>query len=487
MEFHETRPCFACRIYAGPKTTTPQPDTACAIDNLQGGNVESSAASSAPRNGIPSIAGRTFLLDTNVLIHDANCLEAFADKNIVLTIDVLEELDRFKRVNDERGRNARRVIRTIDSLRAGNSLSEGVATPGGGNLYVLVQNCLEYLPRGIDHNVPDNRILATALALRAPNNSVRFISKDINARVKADALGIEAEDFLSDNVNFDELYTGWSELHVDGALINDFYHGQPVRLEQEFFPNQGVLLHASDNPKQTALGIYRADTETIEPLQFGEARPWGLSARNLQQHFAYELLLREDIQLVTMLGQAGTGKTLLALAVGLQLVAEEKKYRRIMVSRPIMPLGKDIGYLPGTKDEKMASWMEPISDNLQYLVDPKLEQSADKVDYLFDTGIVEVEAVTYIRGRSLPRLFIIIDEAQNLTPHEVKTVISRAGEGAKVVLTGDAYQIDNPYLDAASNGLTYVVERFKHETVYGHITLAKSERSELASLAAELL
>jgi len=191
--------------------------------------------------------------------------------------------------------------------------------------------------------------------------------------------------------------------------------------------------------------------------------------------------------LVTMLGQAGTGKTLLALAVGLQQVAEEKLYRKIMVSRPIMPLGKDIGYLPGTKDEKLSSWMEPIYDNLQFLVDPKLEHSAEKVDYLFDTGVIEVEAVTYIRGRSLPRLFIIIDEAQNLTPHEVKTVVSRAGEDAKVILAGDAYQIDNPYLDAASNGLTYLVERFKNEPLFGHITLIKSERSNLASLAAKLL
>lgn len=199
------------------------------------------------------------------------------------------------------------------------------------------------------------------------------------------------------------------------------------------------------------------------------------------------MLLRPDIQLVTMLGQAGTGKTLLALAVGLQLVVEEKQFRRIMVSRPIMPLGRDIGYLPGSKEEKLESWMEPILDNLQYLVDPKLEQSSDKVDYLFDTGYLEMEAVTYIRGRSLPKLFIIIDEAQNLTPHEVKTVVSRAGEGAKVVLTGDAYQIDNPYLDASSNGLTYVIDRFREQALYGHITLAKSERSVLASLAAELL
>jgi PhoH-like ATPase len=436
---------------------------------------------------VPNVTNRSYLLDTNVLLHDAASLESFEDNNLILTVDVLEELDRFKRGNDERARNARRVIRKIDSLRDGKSLSEGVALPSGGCLYVLVQSFTELLPDGMDPAVPDNRILATALALNRNGSEVVFVTKDINARVKADALGIRAEDFLRRRVNLDELYTGWSQHEVDEKHVDAIYAGNAVRLDAELHPNEGILLRAAGQPSKTAMGIFRADSGRVEPLAFGDHRPWGLSARNLQQHFAFELLLRRDIQLVTMLGQAGTGKTLLALAAGLQLVAEEKKYRRIMVSRPIMPLGKDIGYLPGSKEEKLESWMEPIMDNLQYLVDPKLEQTADKVEYLFETGVLEMEAVTYIRGRSLPRLFIVIDEAQNLTPHEVKTVVSRAGEGAKVVLTGDAYQIDNPYLDAASNGLTYIVERFKEQPMFGHITLAKSERSQLASLAAELL
>ncbi len=430
---------------------------------------------------------RTFLLDTNVLIHDADSLLAFEDNNLVLTVDVLEELDRFKRGNDEKGRNARRVIRTIDSRRDGSPLSKGVPLPGGGKLFILVKSFTDFLPRGMDTSVTDNRILGAACAMVKAGVETVFVTKDINARVKADALGIPAEDYKNRVVNFEELYSGWSEHDVPDEQINAFYNGQPVTVEAEFQPNEGVLLKAAGNPKHTARGIFRAETGLIEPLQHGDSHPWGLSARNLQQHFALELLLREDIRLVTMLGQAGTGKTLLALAAGLQLVAEEKRYRRIMVSRPIMPLGKDIGYLPGTKDEKLASWMQPVSDNLQYLVDPKLDYSGDKVQYLYDTGVIEAEAVTYIRGRSLPKLFIIIDEAQNLTPHEVKTVVSRAGEDAKVVLTGDAYQIDNPYLDASSNGLTYVVEKFKDQPIHGHITLAKSERSELASLAAELL
>ena len=447
------------------------------------------AAAAFPLGGgtLPEISGRSYLLDTNVLLHDANALNVFSEHNVILTIDVLEELDRFKRGNDELGRNARHVARTLDGLRDGRPLSQGVKLKGGGYLFVFVTSFIAQLPEGMDRSVPDNRILAAALALHQLGHEIIFVSKDINARCKADALGIKAEDFRNQKVNFDELYTGWSEHLVPDEAIDAFYAGETVPVDGTFRPNEGILLKSESRPKKTARGIWRPDTGIIEPLQFGDAHPWGLSARNLQQQFALELLLRPDIQLVTMLGQAGTGKTLLALAAGLQLVAEEKQFRRIMVSRPIMPLGKDIGYLPGTKEEKLGSWMEPILDNLQYLVDPKLEQSGDKVEYLFDTGILEMEAVTYIRGRSLPKLFIIIDEAQNLTPHEVKTVVSRAGEGAKVVLTGDAYQIDNPYLDASSNGLTYVVERFKDQSLYGHVTLAKSERSLLASLAAELL
>ncbi|PID81585.1 phosphate starvation-inducible protein PhoH [bacterium DOLJORAL78_65_58] len=439
------------------------------------------------KDSIPVPEGRCYLLDTNVLLHEAESLTSFEDNNVILTVEVLEELDKFKRGNDEKARNARRVIRTIDSLRDGRSLSRGVPLPGGGKLYIVVKSYADYLPKGMDHSHVDNRILSVAIALAKAGGEVEFVTKDINARVKADALGIKANDYLTRKINFDELYHGFSEHDVPQDMIDGFYQGEAISLEADLMPNEGVLLRAEGNPKHTARGIFRADSGLIEPLLHAGTHPWGLSARNLQQQFAFELLLRPDIKLVTMLGQAGTGKTLLALAVGLQMVAEEKRYRRIMVSRPIMPLGKDIGYLPGSKEEKLSSWMEPVSDNLQFLVDPKLENTSDKVQYLYDTGLVEVEAVTYIRGRSLPKLFIIIDEAQNLTPHEVKTVVSRAGEDAKVVLTGDAHQIDNPYLDASSNGLTYVIERFKGHPIHGHITLAKSERSELASLAASLL
>lgn len=439
---------------------------------------------------IEAMDGRVYLLDTSVLLHDASALEEFDNRHVVLTVDVLEELDRFKRESDERGRNARQVIRTLDQLRGEGDLREGVPLPAGGRLFVLVDDYVDHLPRGLDGRVPDNRILAATLFLKKNDVDVVFVTKDINARVKGDALGIPAEDYRASKVNFDELYSGWSEIEVSAGEVDGFYEAREsaVRPEgRDFQANEGVLLRDRTQPKHTALGIYDSERRKIVPMVHQDARPWGIQALNLQQHFALELLLRDDIQLVTMLGQAGTGKTLLALAAGLHKVADEKIYRRMMVSRPIIPLGRDIGYLPGTKEEKLESWMEPVYDNLQYLVDPQMEEAREKVEYLFHSEMIEIEAVTYIRGRSLPKLFILIDEAQNLTPHEVKTAISRAGKGTKVVLTGDAYQIDNPYLDASSNGLTYVVERFKGQHLYGHITLARSERSTLASLAAELL
>ena len=312
------------------------------------------------QGSIPTPAGRTFLLDTNVLLHDADSLSAFEEHNIVLTVDVLEELDRFKRGNDERGRNARRVIRTIDSFRDGRPLSKGVDLPGGGKLFVFVKSFTDFLPKGMDKSQPDNRILAAACALVKAGSDVFFVTKDINARVKADALGIQAQDYLNRVVNFDELYTGWSEHEVPDEIIDRFYRGEPIQIEDPLCPNECVLLKAASNPKQTARGIFRTESGIIEPLQHGDSHPWGLTARNLQQHFAMELLLREDIHLVTMLGQAGTGKTLLALAAGLQLVAEEKRYRRIMVSRPIMPWARTSAICPEARRRNSPAGCSPF-------------------------------------------------------------------------------------------------------------------------------
>jgi PhoH-like ATPase len=431
---------------------------------------------------------KTFVLDTNVLLHDEGALDAFGEHDVVITLDVLEELDRFKTHRDELGRVARHVVRRLDGLRLLGCLNEGVPLSGGGRLMVRFGEKGDNLPPAMDRAIPDNRIIATALRLRdEEGREVTFVSKDVNARVKSDTLGLHAEDYESRRIDFDELYDGYRAIPLPSDRIDAFYKGEAIEAPDDMMPNELALLQDEANPKHTALARHDRAGGRLAPLRFEEAQPWKLRPLNLQQHFAVELLLDPTIQLVTLIGKAGTGKTLLALAAGLEQVAERSVYKRILVSRPIMPLGKDIGYLPGSKEEKLESWMEPIFDNLKFLVDPLLEGAESKVDYLFEKEWIEVEAMTYIRGRSLPKLFIIVDEAQNLSPHEVKTIVSRAGHETKVVLTGDPYQIDNPYLDASSNGLTTLVERFRAQPLFGHITLTRSERSDLASLAAELL
>jgi PhoH-like ATPase len=359
----------------------------------------------------------------------------------------------------------------------------------GGKQRVLMTGFMTDLPMNMDPEIPDNRIIAAALHLQRENGgNVVFVSKDLNARVKATALGIESVDYSGEaQVDFEELYRGYREWDLEIGMIDTFYRERVIQAPTDLMPHEFVLLRDAQNPKQTALARHDHVHGTLVPLRFDDARPWKLSPLNMGQHFALELLMDPEIQLVTLVGKAGTGKTLMALAAGLEQVAERGVYKRALVSRPIIPLGRDIGYLPGSKEEKLESWMEPIYDNLQFLVDPTLEAVGDKINYLFDRGWIEVEAVTYIRGRSLPKLFILIDEAQNLSPHEVKTIVSRAGRDSKVVLAGDPFQIDNPYLDASSNGLSVLVEKFRDQPLFGHIWLERSERSDLASLAAELL
>jgi PhoH-like ATPase len=435
---------------------------------------------------------KTFVLDTNVLVHNPQAIFSFAENKVVVPISVLEELDNFKKFQDERGRSARQFSRMMDDLRSLGKLSDGLPLEGGGSLKVEM-SVNGPLPEGMDTHKVDNTILRVALYLKKQGEEVRFISKDINARIKAVALGLEAEDYEKNKVNIDELYTGWVETQAGREVIDAFYRekklkGAPQLFLQPPLVNQFVLLRNAESPNQSALAKVAPSSEIV-PLAYTEADAWGIRALNMEQKFAMELLLNDAIQLVTLVGPAGTGKTLLALAAGLQRTVEDKKYRKILVSRPVIPLGKDIGYLPGTKDEKLRNWMLPIFDNLEYLTDRGGAEAdeGDQLQYLVDSKKLELEAVTYIRGRSIPRQFIIVDEAQNLTPHEVKTIVSRAGEGTKVVLTGDPYQIDNPYLDSESNGLAYLVEKFKGQEMFGHMTLHKSERSKLAALAAELL
>jgi len=431
-----------------------------------------------------------FVLDTNVLLHNAESLTAFDDNYVILPMTVIEELDGFKRHNDELGRSARHVIREIDKLRSQGSLKDGVTMANSGILQIIVEH-KEMPGICIDMSVPDNRILAVANVLHNEGKTVIFVSKDINARLKADALGIDVMDFEKQKCNFDELYTGWAEVRVATELVDRFHEEKKLELEEvDFLINQFVLLQDTSNPKHSGLGR-AVGPRSVVHLNASYESAWNVHARSKEQRMALELLMDPKISLVTMIGQAGTGKTLLALAAGLECVLHQESFEKLLVSRPVIPMGKDIGYLPGTKDEKLSLWMQPIFDNLVYLMQKnhRVEEGTvqNKVNMLFKEQLVELEALTYIRGRSIPKQFVIVDEAQNLTPHEVKTIISRAGEGTKMVLTGDPQQIDNPYLDSSSNGLSYAVEKLKGQSLYGHVTLSKSERSPLSAIAAQLL
>lgn len=436
-----------------------------------------------------------FVIDTNVLLHDPRSLFAFQDNDVIIPLVVIEELDTFKKRQDEVGRNSRLASHELDELRKVAPLSGGVPLPGGGTLTIeMAHQDLRELPAALQSHSSDNLILALATYLRKANPAqpVVVISKDLNMRIKADALGLQTADFRTDTVDIDELYSGYLELKVPAAAVDSFFqHRQlPIPAGAAVQPNQFVMLTDEGNPSHTALAMHRAGTAgKLTPLRFEDKKIWGIKARNKEQRFAFEMLMDDAIQLVTLVGFAGTGKTLLALAAGLTKVVDENKYKKLLISRPIIPMGKDLGYLPGDVQDKLLPRMQPISDNLEFLFSQVNERQLGESELheLIENGVVELEPLTYIRGRSIPDQFIIVDEAQNLSPHEVKTIITRAGNNTKIVLTGDPYQIDHPYLDSNSNGLTYLVERFKGQPGAGHITFTKGERSDLAELAARLL
>ncbi len=440
---------------------------------------------------------KRYILDTNVLLHNSDALFAFEDNEVILPIELLEELDRFKKNHDELGRNARQVIRTLDELRSQGKLGDGVPLKNGGTLKIPSMIDFSFAhPLGISADTYDNRILMTVYILQKmdPQIETIFVSKDINLRVKADAFGIKAEDFRQERINFSDLYKGWMEITLPREEMESVFMDGGIAPPDgvDLFPNECLLIKDASDNAHTALAIYKKADNKIAPLLNKGNAVWGIRPRNKEQAMAFSLLLDDSIKLVTLLGPAGTGKTLLALATGLHKVLDEEIYNRVLISRPIMPLGKDIGYLPGTKEEKLSNWMEPINDNLEFIFnnrkrERKKEWTGISVNKFIEEGIIEIEALTYMRGRSIPSQFILIDEAQNLSPHEIKTIISRVGEKSKIVLTGDPYQIDSPYLDSGSNGLSYCVERFKGQNIFGHMLLSKSERSEVASLAAELL
>ncbi|CAM0117411.1 PhoH family protein [Rhabdochlamydiaceae symbiont of Dictyostelium giganteum] len=436
------------------------------------------------------MARKVFIIDTNVLIHDRDALKQFHENDVVIPLAVLEELDSMKRNSDEIGKNVRYVLRYIDSLKAERGdLSQGVMIENGICIKIHMDLKLpekRHFPFPLDRAT--HKILLTASIFKESGYHVVLVSKDFVTRVKAESIGVEAEDYENLKFSYEKLYKGIRKLNIPKSDLDLFLkNGQLSSHLENLSSNEYVQMVSGDEGK--ALGKMNGITQRIEPLLKLPKNIWGILPLNLEQKCAIDLLLRDDIHLVTLIGQAGTGKTLLALAAGLKKVFDEGVYTKILVSRPIMPLGKDIGYLPGTKEEKLYHWMQPIYDNLEFLSSSATSEKngEDAKEWILESKKIEMEAVTYIRGRSLPKMYIIIDEAQNLTPHEVKTIISRAGKGTKVVLTGDPTQIDNPYLDQDSNALTYVVGKMRGYPNYGHVFLEKTERSELAAIAADIL
>jgi PhoH-like ATPase len=438
---------------------------------------------------------KNFILDTNVLLHDPRSIFGFGDNNVVVPIYVIEEIDNFKRDLSSLGRNARQVSRYLDEFRLLGKLGDGVSLgPERGTIRVVITERQLAKEMTTDGHAIDNRILATALDLRDREHlPAVFVTKDTNLRIRADALGLHAEDYDVEEVNLDTMWSGVAEVDVDAQQVNDFYTTGAVAVEAALEPpppNEFVVLRDTLNPQHSAVGKYSAVKQAYVPLiKMPKEGVWGIRPRNKEQSFAMDLLLNDEVRLVTIVGKAGTGKTLLAIAAGLQKTMEESVYQKLLVSRPIFPLGRDIGYLPGDVEDKLNPWMQPIFDNVEYLMNLSRSDKKAGRGYheLVDLGIMEIEPLTYIRGRSIPNQYMIVDEAQNLTPHEVKTIITRAGDGTKIVLTGDPYQIDNPYLDSSSNGLTFVAEKLKAQEMTGHITFTKSERSALASVAADML
>lgn len=434
------------------------------------------------------MARKTYILDTSVFLHDPLAMEKFLGHDVIIPLVVLEELDKLKQFADDLGKSSRFVLRYIDQL-AQKNLHEGITIGKDTKLRIFVE--LKNMGKKdflLPLDTPPNRILLSAYQLTHIEKEVVIVSKDFFMRVKAEAVGITAQDYGGFRQDYDHIYKGIQEIIISKQEFDQFLARGMLDTHHKCSPNAYCILQ-SQQTKEQSLSWFNGMTKRLETLMPLEKNIWGVTPLNVEQRCAIDLLLRDEVHLVTLIGPAGTGKTLLALACGLKMVFDEDRYRKILISRPIMPLGRDIGYLPGTKEEKLYHWMQPIYDNLEFLCEFTCgkDNGSETKKWITESKKFEMEAVTYIRGRTLPKMFIIIDEAQNLTPHEVKTIISRAGRGTKVILTGDPTQIDNPYLSKDSNALTYLVQRFKDYPIYGHIFLEKTERSELASLAAEIL
>ena len=441
-----------------------------------------------------SVSAKLFVLDTNVILHDSGCIRNFEENDVAIPITVLEELDQFKRGNEDIHFQAREFLRRIDVLTgdvlsaAGSPLGEGL----GSIRVVLGGSPQDRLHESFLQDTPDHRILRTTLALQqeqAPRQVI-LVSKDTNLRMKAKSLGLRAQDYTSDKVQgFDKLYTGKRTIEgIESGVIDQLYASGGVlpvaqlSLEQPPLANENFVLR---NGSKSALATFRRHDSAFHRVE--KLTCYGITPRNSEQSFALKALMDDDIKLVTLAGTAGTGKTLLALAAALEC---RQRYRQIMLARPVVPLSnRDLGFLPGDISDKLDPYMQPLYDNLTVIRHQCGEetQAAQRINEMRESEKLMITPLAYIRGRSLQRMFFIVDEAQNLTPHEVKTIITRAGDGTKIVFTGDVAQIDQPYLDALSNGLSYLIHRMMGQPIYAHVTLEKGERSALADLASELL
>ncbi len=445
---------------------------------------------------------KRYILDTNIILDDANIINSFSDAIVIIPIAVIEELDKFKRNMDNLGRNARHFAKLVDDFRdnLGTISRDGVKVNNDVILKIEVNDKpipeLKHDFISLEWSKEDNRILTVALneKYKHPNDKVIFLSKDTNLRIKADALGIISENYNEQgNLKIDEVYNGYRTVLVESKILEQLYDDREIEFdfEEPANANEYIIFADKDDENLFYLTRYDIDLKVCLLIDYSTTQDvFGISPRNIEQRIALDLLMNDNIKLVSLIGKAGTGKTLLAIAAGLAKTTQNG-FEKMLVSRPVFPMGRDIGYLPGDVDEKLRPWMQPIYDNLELILslgDPsKAKNYKKRMDDLFNMGIIEVEPLTYIRGRSIPKQYLIVDEAQNLTRLEIKTIISRAGEGTKIILTGDPYQIDQPYLDATNNGLVYVVEKLKDEGLTGSVTLRRGERSGLAQVAADKL
>jgi PhoH-like ATPase len=432
-----------------------------------------------------------YILDASVLLYDPECIYSFPDSHVIIPISVIEEVDHFKKDFTETGRNARIIAQMLDKIRTEGSLTDGIKLSNGSILSVFVVEETDIkLPAFINLHKSSNRVLAATLLIHQANPSNTFlVTNDINLRVRVSALGINVAAYEEKLPNLEKIYEGLSTCYLKETEFNSLVKSGRLKVaKNEFYANQCVWT-MQKNSDQKLICRFHFEESSLIPIQLFPDGVWGINARNPEQEIALDLLMDPAIHIVVLAGKAGTGKTLLALAVALELMLSENRYQKILVSRPILPMGRDMGYLPGDIEQKMEPWMQPIFDNLEFLATNKQSPGSKTGGYqrLLDMGLIELEPLTYIRGRSIPHRYMIVDEAQNLTPHELKTIVTRAGMGTKLVLTGDPYQIDNPYVDAATNGLSHVIEKFQSFDLAGHAYLLHGVRSKLAELASNIL